>query len=77
MFREASVNEEEFNIFENAQEDYLVYYSQLSEINAREAGETGSLKYIRAINEYLGIELDVDMDTFSGLKEYIDYIQNK
>lgn len=77
MFYDASVYMEEFADYEDGGENFYAYYTQLAEIHAREAGETESLEYIEAINEYLGIELDVDMDEFSCLQEYIDYISEE
>lgn len=77
MFYDASVYMEEFANYEDGDENFYAYYTQLAEIHAREAGETESLEYIEAINEYLGIELDVDMDEFSCLQEYVDYISQK
>ena len=74
MFYDASVYMEEFADYKDGDENFYAYYTQLAEIRAREAGETESLEYIEAVNEYLGIELDVDMDEFSCLQEYIDYI---
>lgn len=77
MFYEASVYMEEFANYEDGDENFYAYYTQLAEIHAREAGETESLEYIEAINEYLGIEIGVDMDEFSCLQEYIDYISKE
>lgn len=77
MFYDASVYMEEFADYEDGDENFYAYYTQLAEIHAREAGETESLEYIEAINEYLGIELDVDMDEFACLQEYIDYISQE
>lgn len=77
MFYDASVYMEEFADYKDGDENFYAYYTQLAEIHAREAGETESLEYIEAINEYLGIELDVDMDEFSCLQEYIDYISEE
>ena len=77
MFYDASVYMEEFANYEDGDENFYAYYTQLAEIHAREAGETESLEYIEAINEYLGIEMGVDMDEFSCLQEYVDYITKK
>lgn len=77
MFYDASVYMEEFADYEDGNENFYAYYTQLAEIHAREAGETESLEYIEAINEYLGIELDVDMDEFTCLQEYVDYISQE
>lgn len=77
MFYDASVYMEELADYEDGDENFYAYYTQLAEIHAREAGETESLEYIEAINEYLGIELDVDMDEFSCLQEYVDYISKE
>lgn len=77
MFYDASVYMEEFADYEDGDENFYAYYTQLAEIHAREAGETESLEYIEAINEYLGIELDVDIDEFSCLQEYVDYISKE
>lgn len=77
MFYDASVYMEEFADYEDGDENFYAYYTQLAEIHAREAGETESLEYIEAINEYLGIELDVDMDEFACLQEYVDYISKE
>ena len=77
MFYDASVYMEEFANYEDGDENFYAYYTQLAEIHAREAGETESLEYIEAINEYLGIEIGVDMDEFSCLQEYVDYITKK
>lgn len=77
IFYDASVYMEEFAKYEDGDENFYAYYTQLAEIHAREAGETESLEYIEAVNEYLGIELDVDMDEFSCLQEYIDYISKE
>lgn len=74
MFYEASVYMEEFANYEDGDENFYAYYTQLAEIHARKAGETESLEYIEAINEYLGIDIGVDMDVFSCLQEYVDYI---
>ncbi len=77
IFYDASVYVKEFADYKDGDENFYAYYTQLAEIHAREAGETESLEYIKAINEYLGIELDVDMDEFSCLQEYIDYISKE
>lgn len=67
----------EFADYKDGDESFYAYYTQLAEIRSREAGKIESLEYIEAINEYLGIELDVDMDEFSCLQEYIDYISKE
>lgn len=72
IFYEASIYMSEFKEYKDGAEDFDAYYTQLSEINAREAGEIEPLEYIEAINEYLGIE--VDMSKFSCLQEYVDYL---
>lgn len=77
MFYDVSVYMEEFADYEDGDENYYAYYMQLAEIHAREAGETESLDYIKAINQHLGIELEVDMDEFSCLQEYINYISHE
>lgn len=77
MFYDASVYMKEFANYEDGDENFYAYYTQLAEIHAREAGETESLEYIEAINEYLGIEIGVDMHEFSCLEEYVDYISKK
>ena len=74
LFYDASVYMEEFADYKDGDENFYAYYTQLAEIHAREAGEKGSLEYIEAINEYLGIEIGVNMDEFSCLQEYVDYI---
>lgn len=73
LFYDASIYMEEFADYEDGSEDFGAYYMQLSEIDARIAAETESLVYIEAINDYLGKD-DVDMNNFSCLQEYIDYI---
>lgn len=77
LFYEASIFMEEFADYEDGDEDFYAYYTQLTECYAREAGETESLVYIEAVNDYLGIELDVDMDEFSCLQEYVNYISQE
>lgn len=77
MFYDASVYMKEFADYKDGDEDFYAYYTQLAEIHAREAGETKSLECIEAINEYLGTELDVDMDEFSCLDEYVNYISKE
>ena len=74
MFYDVSIYMEEFKNYVDGDEDFFSYYTQLTEINARKAGQIEALEYIKAINEYLGIELDVDMNEFSCLQEYVDYI---
>lgn len=74
MFYNASIYEEEFSDYVHGADNYYDYYTQAVEIHARKAGETESLEYIKAINEYLGIELEADMNEFTSLKEYISYI---
>lgn len=77
MFYDISVYMEEFANYEDGDENFYSYYTQLAEIHAREASETESLEYIAAINEYLGINLEVNMDGFSCLQEYVDYISKE
>lgn len=77
MFHDASVYMKEFANYKDADENFYAYYTQLAEIHAREAGKTESLEYIEATNDYLGIEIGVDMDAFSCLQEYVYYISNK
>ena len=77
LFNNASIYMDEFSNYEENNENFFVYYTQLSEIHAREVSETESLEYVEAINKYLGIELDVDMDKFSCIQEYVDYISKE
>lgn len=74
MYYDVAIYAEEFASYEDGDEDFDAYYMQLSEMHARRAGETDSLEYIKAINEYLGIQLDVEMEKFDCLDDYIEYI---
>lgn len=53
MFYDASIYIKEFANYEDGSDDFLHYYCQKAEIDARKAGKTESLEYIRRINEYL------------------------
>ena len=77
MYHKVKIYMEEFADYEDGEDDYGSYYTQLSEMDARYAGETESLDYIQAINEYLGIYQDVDMDEFYYLDEYLEYIMEE
>ena len=74
MYHDVAIYAEEFANYKDGDEEFYAYYTQLSEMHARRAGETASLDYIEAINEYLRIELDVEMDEFTCLDDYIEYI---
>lgn len=71
---DVSIYVEEFADYEDGEDSFWMYYTQRIESHAREAAEKNSLVYIKAINEYLGIELDVNIGKFTGVHEYIDYI---
>ena len=45
----------EFSDYENGDKDYMLYYGQLTEIDARKAGRAESLEYIERVEEYLGL----------------------
>ena len=53
MFYEASVYLDEFADYQDGSEDFVLYYSQLAEINARKAGEEEAKEYIERVNRYL------------------------
>ena len=53
MFRNVSVYMDEFANYQDGSEDFGLYYSQLSEINARRAAEEESKEYIERVNYYL------------------------
>ena len=60
---------EELANYEEGTEDYEAYYDQLSEQHARRAGATESLVYVEAINDYLGIYMDIEIDHFNCLEK--------
>ena len=47
---------DEFTNYENGDKNYMLYYGQLAEIDARKAGRTEALVYIERVEEYLGLK---------------------